>query len=293
MNPATALIPAATPQTISQPNASAKFQTCAAPGCTNGWKKLWRRRMPIFEDGWPCSAKCLQAVVRAAVDREAGDTEGVPAQRHRVPLGLVLLAQGWITHPQLQAALSAQRASGRGRIGDWLAQSCGLEEDRITRGLGVQSGCPVLTTEGCTPQTMALVMPRRFIAEFGLVPLRLAGNALRLAFEDQLDARMAAALQQMTGLPLETGLLSARQFAAVRADLLAGEAVPVTMGLTRDAEALSETLTRLVETLQPSAARLVRVERYYWLRLWLNDASAPGALQTQTHGVEDHLFLVA
>ena len=65
-----------------------------------------------------------------------------------MPLGLVLLAQGWITHPQLQAALEAQKASGQGRIGDWLQQSCGLPEERVTRGLGVQWSCPVLALDG-------------------------------------------------------------------------------------------------------------------------------------------------
>ena len=83
----------------------------------------------------------------------AGDRVGMRVgvdtpHRHRVPLGLVLLAQGWITHPQLQTALEAQRASGQGRIGDWLTQSCGLPEERITRGLGVQWSCPVLGTDG-------------------------------------------------------------------------------------------------------------------------------------------------
>ena len=45
-----------------------------------------------------------------------------------------MLAQGWITHPQLQKALEAQRENGTGRIGDWLISECGLEAEQITRG---------------------------------------------------------------------------------------------------------------------------------------------------------------
>ncbi len=54
---------------------------------------------------------------------------------------------------------------GRGRIGDLLAQSCGLGEERITQGLGVQWRCPVLTMDGFSAASMALVMPKRLIAE--------------------------------------------------------------------------------------------------------------------------------
>ena len=105
-------------------------------------------------------------MVRAAIRRETGEMNGVGVDvphRHRVPLGLVLLAQGWITHPQLQAALEAQKQTGQGRIGDWLVQSCGLAEERVTRGLGVQWSCPVLAMNGFSPSAMALVMPKRFI----------------------------------------------------------------------------------------------------------------------------------
>ena len=68
-----------------------------------------------------------------------------------------MLAQGWITHPQLQKALAAQRESGTGKIGEWLLSECGVEADQITRGLSMQWGCPVLTTEGFSPESMDTV----------------------------------------------------------------------------------------------------------------------------------------
>ena len=48
----------------------------------------------------------------------------------------------------------------------------------------MQWNCPVLTIEGFEPQAMALVMPRLFVEELNLLPLRIAASRmLYLAFE--------------------------------------------------------------------------------------------------------------
>ena len=274
-------------------------RVCAAPGCAGRWMAPWKnRRRPIFEQQWGCSARCLATLVQAAVRREVGDglrANTTEPHRHRVPLGLVLLAQGWITHPQLQTALQAQRASGRGRIGDWLTQGCGLEEERITRGLGVQWNCPVLAMDGFSPSAMALVTPKRFVAEFGMVPVRVAGSQLLyLAFQDQMDAATALGIEQMTGLRVESGLLSATQFERARASVLAADGVPVQMKLVEDTDALTAAVVRALEQRQPLAAKLVRVHQYYWLRLWLEAGAMQGAagLPGSAQDVEDHVFLL-
>jgi hypothetical protein len=272
---------------------------CGANDCTNPWVKPWKsRKRPIFEDDWGCSSRCLQTIVRSAVRREVGEGGAASAElphRHRVPLGLVLLAQGWITHPQLQKALDAQRASGQGRIGEWLAQSCGLPEEQIVRGLGVQWSCPVLAMEGFSPAAMALVVPKRFIAEFGLVPLRVAGSSiLYLAFLDRLNAAAAFGVEQMTGLKVESGLLPQKQFETVRAAVLAADGVPAGVSLVADADELTAKIVSSLERRQPVAARLVRIHQYYWLRTWLETGalSGVGQIPRSSEDVEDQLYLV-
>lgn len=272
---------------------------CGAPGCSGGWTMPWKnRRRPIFEQEWGCSSQCLKILVKAAVRREIGD--GVRGDqhephKHRVPLGLVLLAQGWISHPQLQTALEAQRVTGRGRIGDWLTQSCGLAEDRIARGLGVQWSCPVLTTDGFSPTAMAVVMPKRLVAEFGLVPLRIAGSTLLyLAFEERMDAAVALGVEQMCGLKVESGLLAATQFQEVRAAVLGANGVPAHIQPVVDRDALTAGIVRVLEKSQPVATRLVRIHQYYWLRMWLESGATRGVANVPPgpEDVEDHLFLV-
>ena len=275
-------------------------RNCGAPQCAGTWVPPWRSRTrPVFEQQWGCGAKCMETMVRAAVRRESGDgvrAGGGKPHRHRVPLGLVLLAQGWITHPQLQRALEAQKASGQGRIGDWLVQGGGLEEEQVTRGLGVQWNCPVLALEGFSPKDMALVMPKRFVAEFGVVPLRVAGRSrLYVAFADRLDPVTSLGVEQMSGLAVENGLLGGTEFAAARAGVLEADGVPVTMASAGDVDALTAAVTKMLAQKQPVASRLVRVHQYYWLRMWQESGSfsGVGALPAGPGEVEDCLFTVA
>jgi hypothetical protein len=274
-------------------------RTCGAPGCYSGWMMPWKnRRRPIFEQEWGCSSKCVATLVGSAVRRVTGDgfrEDQDEPHRHRVPLGLVLLAQGWISHPQLQAALDTQRSMGRGRIGDWLSQSCGLGEERITQGLGVQWRCPVLTMDGFSAASMALVMPKRLIAEFGLVPLRIAGSSLLyLAFEERMNAAVALGVEQMSGLKVESGLLPRRQFEQARGSVLATDGVSVKVRTVPDRDALIAGIVRAVEQAQPVATRLVRIHQYYWMRMWLESGATLGVGTVPPSGedVEDHLFSI-
>lgn len=278
--------------------ADAANRRCGSPGCTSGWMKPWKsRRRPVFEREWACSPRCMESIVRTAVLRLTGSegrTDEEP-HRHRVPLGLVLLAQGWITHPQLQAALTAQREAGEGKIGDWLTRHCGLPEERITRGLGVQWNCPVLTLEGFSPRAMALVMPKRFVMEFGLVPIRVAGSSiLYLAFQDRLEPAVALSVEMMSELKVESGLLTGTQLASAKARLLGAESVPVRMHTVRDADDLSTAVARLIEGRQPVSSRLVRIQHYFWLRMCLESGaqSGIGALPTDVEDTEDHIFAI-
>ena len=270
---------------------------CGYAECSSTWTVPWRsRKRPVFEGQWGCGERCVLGLVRAAVQRELGDgAVGPQVHRHRVPLGLVMLAQGWITHPQLRKALEAQRESGSGRIGDWLVSECGLGEEQITRGLSMQWSCPVLPMTGFAPEAMARVMPRVFIEEFGLLPLRVAGSRiLYLAFEDRLDAVAALAIEQMSELKVESGLVDGKEFQPSRRRLLEYESVPVTVEAAADSDALSTRITAILEHKQPVASRLVRLHQYYWLRVWLERGSmgGVGSLPKSSEDIGDFVFTV-
>ncbi len=246
---------------------------CANPSCSMGWTRILRRRAtPIFEGEWMCSEHCIRERVMKMLRLETQPGKGYEPQtphQHRVPLGLVLLAQGWITHPQLKAALEAQQRSGRGRIGTWLMSEYGLKEERITKALSLQWSCPVVTVEGFEPIRMAMVAPSYFSEQIGAVPLRIAGGKiLYLAFEDHVDVSAAMAIEKMSGLRVECGLMDGSHIQQARRRLSNAAFAPLKQPIVEDMNALSDDIARRIESARPYESRLARVHQQFWLRMW-------------------------
>jgi hypothetical protein len=254
------------------------FETCANPRCGSGWLKLWRsRRVPVFEGGWCCSPGCMRAQVESALSRELDTRSDLPQPHpHRIPLGLVLLEQGWIRRDQLRAALEAQKAAGAGRLGDWLVRRQMVTEEQITRALALQWSSPVLGLEFHRPEAMTAVLPRLFADAFCALPLRLAaGRILYLGFEDRPDPVLALAVERMTGLRVESGVVLSSHFRPAHERLLAARFPGSRLVETGAGQSLVDTLVGVIERTRPADARLVRVHGCLWLRLWREPQRGP------------------
>jgi hypothetical protein len=248
------------------------FTNCANPGCSSGWLKLFRHRAaPVFEQGWCCSAACVRALIEVALRREMdARAAGGVTRNHRIPMGLVMLEQGWITAVQLRDALEAQRSAGVGRLGYWLVRGQGVSEQLVTRALGIQWSCPVLSAEFHDVDGLAALAPRLFVDAFGALPLRIAaGRILYLGFEDRLDRVLALGVERMTGLRVECGLVADSTFRPAHAAMLKAAYPPVELLEASSEATLAEVLARTVERVRPVDARLVRVHDCFWLRMWL------------------------
>ncbi|MFY9855794.1 MAG: hypothetical protein WAK26_18145 [Terracidiphilus sp.] len=254
------------------------FQTCANPDCGSGWLHLWRgRQTPVFEGGWSCSSGCTAARVATAVRRELdGRVVAEQTHRHRIPLGLVMLEQGWITSGQLRQALDAQRVAGAGRLGHWLVSQQGVSEQLVTRALGLQWSCPVMPLEFHDAETLAVLVPRLFVDAFGALPLRVAaGKLLYLGFEDRKDPILALAVERMSGLRVESGLVRESQFGPAHARMLGAKFPAVELMEAVSEQAVVRSLARSIEQARPVASRLVRVHDCLWLRMWRRAQSGP------------------
>lgn len=282
---------------LERPDAVAERRTCANLQCTTTWTAPWRnRRRPIFEGQWGCSGRCVLELVRAAIRNETGDAshDSHVQHQHRLPLGLLLLSQGWITQSQLQHSLSVQREQG-GRIGEILVTECGVDPDKIMRGLTQQWSCPVLDTNAFSPRAMALVAPRIFTQQFGMLPIRVAGaRILYLGFEDRLDAASALALEKMTGLKIESGLIKTQAYEAAQKALFDSEGVPLREESCGERDAMASRMAAILEQKQPVAAKMVRLHHYYWLRLWLEPSAMGqhGTLPVHGEDMLDYVFSV-
>lgn len=257
--------------------ASRTFPICANPCCTSGWLQLWRKRhVPVIEGGWLCSPACTRARIEGLLRREQAEENPVSAHRHRVPIGLVLLTQGFISHDHLKDALAAQRSGANMRLGEWLVAHRGLDEARLTRALALQWSCPVFTLQTHATGAPVTLVPRILAESFGFVPLRLKSSGiLYLAFEDRIDHSLTLAVERMTGLRVESGLLSASEFRLAQQQLRRGGVARTRMIEAGNIDLLADALTRHIEKEKPTEARLVRLHDLFWLRLWRRSEAAP------------------
>lgn len=251
--------------------------TCSNPHCRSGWLQLWGSRATVFEGGWCCSEACILERVQAALAREMdGRGSAIETHRHRIPLGLAMLEQGWITEADLRKALVAQRSAGTGKLGWWLKQQRSANELLVTRALGLQWGCPVLGMEHHKPDGLTALLPRLFVDAFGALPLRVAaGRILYLGFEDRLDPALALAIERITGLRVESGLVEESQFRPAHARMLEAGFPPAELTEVATEPALAVALARALERAGSVEARLARVHDCLWMRIWLRPQTGP------------------
>jgi len=266
----------------AHPRPRGLLSTCANPRCGSGWLHLWRSRSrPIFEGGWSCSPSCTASRIETAARREMegrGATAGLASapHRHRIPLGLVMLEQGWITSEQLRRAMEAQRAAGRGKLGDWLVSQQGVSETLVTRALSLQWNCPVLAADRHDPQQMAAVLPRLFVEAFDALPLRVAaGSILYIGFEDRLDPVLTLAVERMHGLRVESGVVSGSAFQSAHGRLLNAAFPKAELVGAESLTPLVRAFSRAVERVRPVESRLIRVHDCLWLRMWTGSQTGP------------------
>lgn len=280
------------------------LNTCMNAYCKTTWLRLWRRRnVPRFEGQWACSPECMQVLVEQAVERELGD--GTPLEpkkhKHRIPLGLLLLSQGCITQEQLRKALDSQReAGGKARIGAWLMHQANLSEEQITRALSMQWGCPVLALADHRPETASTLIPRILLDTYGIVPLCQGSSRVAyLAFEDRMDSTVAFAVERMNGMHVEAGVMKASQFLRAQERLMAAPFPKADLMEAKTSTLVAKQVAAVIERVRPHQAKLVRMHRYFWLRLWRSPVPAPAVsasrasslnLIPRIHQVEDVLI---
>lgn len=230
---------------------------------------------------------CTLDCVGAAVVREM-DGLGSSGQtyRHRIPLGLLMMQQGWISADQLRSALEAQRAAGSGRLGQWLVRQKVASEEMVTKALGLQWSCPILSFDPQGVLALSAAMPRLFLDAYGALPLRLAAEkVIYVGFEERLDPVLALAVERMTGLQVECGVVRESLFRYAHGQMLAASFPSAELVEASSVGAASHALAKALERARPIASRLVRVHDCLWLRLWLRAQHGPLPVATSVRDV--------
>jgi hypothetical protein len=146
----------------------------------------------------------------------------------------------------------------------------------VTRALGLQWSCPVLPVEYHDAEALTALLPRLFIDAFGALPLRVAaGKLVYLGFEDRLDPVLALAVERMTGLRVESGLVRGTHFRLAHTRALNASFPPTELIEAGSEPAVVHVLAKAVERARPVESRLVRVHDCLWLRMWLRPQRGP------------------
>ena len=151
-----------------------------------------------------------------------------------------------------------------------------MSEQLVTRALGLQWSCPVLPVEFHDAEALAALVPRLFVDAFGALPLRVAaGKLLYLGFEDRLDPVLALAVERMTGLRVESGLVQGSAFPPGACPSPEGQLSCRGTDRSRLRAGRGAALAQAVERTRPVESRLVRVHDCLWLRMWRRPQSGP------------------
>lgn len=129
----------------------------------------------IQMDGrWLCSTGCVEAEARARFAHMSVPKE--PVANHRVPLGLLMLARGFLSEEQLQAVLAVQLAARVGKIGAWAQKLEFATERQVLTALSLQWSCPVLALQTPPDFTCTEKLPWRLLESLRMMPVRFIGS---------------------------------------------------------------------------------------------------------------------
>jgi hypothetical protein len=253
---------------------------------------LRSRSRPVLDGRWTCNPRCLRRQVAAMVQRELQPTPMRRPYRHRVPLGLLLLSSGAITHEELKQALARQHRTGE-RIGDVLQRGFGLSERSVAEALALQWGCGLTTEISLEEDRAACIAPLQLMENTGMLPVRMTREGrIHVAFGDSLDALAIFALQRIHHISIHAGIAPISTWMDGRARLADAQAVDCEQIECADAAAMERLIVQTLCEVQPVESRFVRVHDMHWLRLWLEPLALAGG-PSQREDVRDLVFRIA
>ncbi len=248
-----------------------KPKNCA--GISHGCKQIQRlgdHREGIRVQGeWYCSASCFERGTLALLSK----LERSHFRRsitHRLPLGLVLLSSGSITHQQLSQALTAQRSAGKGRVGEWLQRSGAANEHDVTRALSQQWACPVLRSFPFNQQAASL-LPLHLMEWHRMVLFQYAAatKTAYVAFSEQVDYPVLGAIENVLECRAEPCLIVPSEMERKMDELRkVSSKREVVFERLHNRQEIAAILRSYALEVQANAARISRCGDYIWARLF-------------------------
>ena len=174
---------------------------CANPSCKGNALKqaVGKKHFGVsLGEQWFCSADCFEGgaekrIVELLATRET--QEKVPVLR--MPLGLLLLSRGALTHDQLKTALNHQRETGM-NIGEAVQALGFTTAQQVTSAVAAQWGCPVFSM-GERPMPTEVRIPRRLMELYSMLPVHYSeiGRKLMVGFVSRVQHHLLYTIEQI------------------------------------------------------------------------------------------------
>jgi hypothetical protein len=242
----------------------------ACSGPKSPWARLWRHRSGTFLQGvFYCQRQCLEKALTAQLARLHALAPAAPPS-NRIPLGLLMVARGWLTHEQVATALAAQQRARSGQIGDWFEKLGFATERQVTSALGLQWGCPVtfsLDSAALMPFGPILL---GILEAFQMLPLQFvpATNTIYIAFGQRVDHAALYAIEKLLDCRTQP-CVAGRKIVADELIHMRQQPRPreLEFGPMHDFAEIGRVSVSYMLRLGADEARLGRVGEFIWLRL--------------------------
>src|SRR5271165_532988 len=263
---------------ITRRNFQSSAPACALPSCSGPqslWQRFRQRHRPngtFLQGAFYCQPQCLETALTNQLSRLRAMAPP-PQPPNRIPLGLLMVARGKLTHVEVQAALEAQRRARYGKIGEWIEKLGFATEQEVTTALALQWGCPVATSvDPSTVQSLGNI-PLPILEAFQMLPLNYASatNTLYLAFGERVDHGALYAIEKILVCRTQP-CVAGRKSIARQLESMCQLPRPtdVEFGPMSDLAEMARIAASYTARLSPEEVRLSRIGRFIWLRLDVN-----------------------
>ena len=264
---------------------------CALVSCSRPqslWQRLRDRHRPngtYLQGAFYCQPQCLETALINQLGR-LRVMAPPPLPPNRIPLGLLMVARGKLTHLEVRAALEAQRRARYGKIGEWIEKLGFATEQEVTSALALQWGCPVaVSVDPSTVQSLGNI-PLPILEAFQMLPLNYASasNTLYLAFGERVDHAALYAIEKILACRTQP-CVAGRKSIACQLESLGQLPRPtdVEFGPMHDLAEMARIAASYTARLSPEEVRLSRIGRFIWLRLDVHPAVRPRSRSITTN----------
>jgi hypothetical protein len=246
--------------------------SCALISCIGQrpfWKRVFHPRNGALLHGqFYCSPECLETAIMGQMSRLRAVTPPVQPV-NRIPLGLLMVARGKLTHLEVRAALEAQRRAHYGTIGDWIEKLGFASEREVTTALALQWGCPIASSFDFSADNSHAYIPLAILEAFRMVPFRYFASTktLNLAFGARVDHAALYAIEKILDCRTQPCVSSPRSVARQLERLRQIPHPNDVEFFTHDFSEMARITSSYIARVCPNEVRLSRIGQFIWLRL--------------------------